>query len=101
MKPIQSLTHKESKTIAFRVSPEDYDRIQMLIDVSGMVKQDYLRSCALNREIMVSPNSRVQKYLENYLAEISAELKRLNTDDNIPITIVEKLDALLAIIKQL
>ena len=101
MKATQSLTHKESKTIAFRVSAEDYDKIQMLIDVSGMVKQDYLLSRALDREITVYPNIRIQKYLEKYLTEVAAELKQLNQDDCVPFSTLEKLDALLAIIQQL
>ena len=101
MRPAQSLTHKESKTIAFRVSAEDYDKIQMLIDISGMVKQDYLLSRALNREITVYPNIRIQKYLEKYLIEVAAELKQLNQSDCVSISTLEKLDALLAIIQQL
>lgn len=101
MKPTQSLTHKESKTIAFRVSAEDYDNIQLLIDISGMVKQDYLLARALDREITVYPNVRIQKYLEKYLTEISAELKRLSPGDRIPVTIMEQLDIVLSFIKQL
>ena len=101
MKPTHSLTHKESKTIAFRVSAEDYDKIQLLTDISGMVKQDYLLSRALGREIIVHPNIRIQKYLEKYLAGISAELERLNPGDGIPSTITDTLDLVLSIIKQL
>ena len=101
MKPTQSLTHKESKTIAFRVSAEDYDKIQLLIDISGMVKQDYLLSRALGREIIVHPNIRIQKYLEKYLVEISTELERINPGDVIPPSITDTLNMLLSIIKQL
>ena len=101
MKPTQSLTHKESKTISFRVSAEDYDKIQLLIDISGMVKQDYLLSRALGREIIVHPNIRIQKYLEKYLVEISTELERLNLGNNIPPAVTDKLDMVLSIIKRL
>jgi nitrogen-specific signal transduction histidine kinase len=101
MKPTQSLTHKESKTIAFRVSAEDYDKIQLLIDISGMVKQDYLLSRALGREIIVHPNIRIQKYLEKHLVEISTELERINPGDGIPPAITDTLDMVLSIIKQL
>lgn len=101
MRPTQSLTHKESKTIAFRVSGEVYDKIQLLIDISGMVKQDYLLARALDREITVYPNIRVQKYLEKYLTEISEELKRINPGDDVPSAIMEQLDIVLSFIKQL
>lgn len=101
MKPTQSLTHKESKTIAFRVSAEDYDNIQLLIDISGMVKQDYLLARALDREITVHPNIRVQKYLEKYLTEISEELKHINPGDDMSGAIMEQLNIVLSFIKQL
>ena len=101
MKPTQSLTHKESKTIAFRVSAEDYNKIQLLIDISGMVKQDYLLSRALGREIIVHPNIRIQKYLEKYLMEFSMKLERLSPGDSIPPAITDTLDMVLSIIKQL
>ena len=77
MKAKQSLTHSDSKTIAFRVSPEDYAEITMRIEISGMLKQDYPLAKALDKEITVHPNCRVQKYLEKYLTEILTELKRL------------------------
>lgn len=79
MKAKQSLTHSESKTIAFRVSPQDYTEITMRIEISRMVKQDYLLAKALDKEITVYPNCRVQKYLEKYLTEVLKELKRLKS----------------------
>ena len=79
MKPKQSLTHSESKTIAFRVSPQDYTELTMRIEISGMAKQDYLLAKALDKEITVYPNCRVQKHLEKYLTEVLEELKRLKS----------------------
>ena len=79
MRPKQSLSHDESKTIAFRVGPQDYAEIIMRIELSGMVKQDYLLAKALDKEITVYPNCRVQKYLEKYLTEVLDELRRLES----------------------
>ena len=89
-----------SKTVAFRVSPEEYDEIQMLSDVSGMTKQDYLLARARQRDITVHPNIRVQKYLEKYLIEIRDELRRLS---HIPARseVLTKLSELLEIIERL
>jgi len=79
MKPQSSLSHEESKTFAFRVSTEDYEAINLMIEASGYVKQDYLRDRALKRDIVVHPNSRVQHYLEKHLVLILGELQRLKS----------------------
>ena len=47
-----------SKTIAFRMSPEEAELLQRMADASGMTKQDYLIERALCREVTVIPNKR-------------------------------------------
>lgn len=101
MKPlVDNKGRLRNKTIAFRASETEYAQIQMLSDISGMKKQDYLLSRALGQEIVVHPNVRVKKFLEQYLSEIHEELMRVvamsNEED-----IIEKLSALLAIIEKL
>ena len=66
-----------NKTLAFRVSPEEYDKITMMANSSGLSKQSYLISRALCEDVIVHPNIRVQKFLSQYLTELTAELKRL------------------------
>lgn len=89
-----------SKTVAFRCSQEEYDEIQMLSDVSGMTKQDYLLARARQRDITVHPNIRVRKFLEQYLIEVRDELRRLS---HIPARseVLTKLAELLEIIERL
>ena len=53
-----------SKTVAFRMSPEEADLLQRMADASGMTKQDYLIERALCREVTVIPNKRMQRYME-------------------------------------
>ena len=101
MRPNQSLSHEQSKTVAFRVSVEDYNKIHMLVEISGMVKQDYLLARALDEAITVYPNVRIQKYLEKYLIEIAQELKHLKLDDEISKEIIEKLRIVLNVISQM
>ena len=101
MRPNQSLSHEQSKTVAFRVSVEDYNKIHMLVEISGMVKQDYLLARALDETITVYPNVRIQKYLEKYLIEIAQELKHLKLDDEISKEIIEKLRIVLNVISQM
>ncbi len=71
--------HWRCKTVAFRVSPEEGERLDMQVKTSGMLKQDFIVKRLLNEEIIVRPNIRIQKYLADYLTEMTEELKRLET----------------------
>ena len=44
---------------------------------SGYTKQDFICQRLLNTSITVRPNIRIRKYLEDYLIELTNELKRL------------------------
>ena len=66
-----------SKTVAFRVSPEESKQIDECVRLSGLTKQDYITRRLLCREIVVQGNPRVYKALRNQMAEIYEELKRL------------------------
>ena len=39
-----------SKTIAFRVSPEENEQIEIAVRLSGLTKQDYITRRLLNRD---------------------------------------------------
>lgn len=50
-----------SKTVAFRMSPEEAEKLNMLAYTSVLTKQDYLIKRSLQQDIVVIPNPRVQK----------------------------------------
>ena len=50
-----------SVTVAFRVSPEEAYRLNMVAKTSGLTKQDYILKQLLKEEVIVHPNCRVQK----------------------------------------
>ena len=52
-----------SKTIAFRISPEENDLLEEFVRLSGLTKQEYIISRVLGRQITVVPNPRVHKAL--------------------------------------
>ena len=56
-----------SKTIAFRVSPEENEQIEIAVRLSGLTKQDYITRRLLNRDIVVQGNPRVYKALRDQL----------------------------------
>ena len=66
-----------SKTIAFRVSPEENEQIERYVQLSGLTKQDYIVRRLMCRDIVVQGNPRVYKALKNQMAELYEELKRI------------------------
>ena len=73
-----------SRTVAFRMSPEEADLLQRYADMSGMTKQDYLISRVLQREVTVIPNKRMQLYMEENMLYVFKELRRLDAGQVLP-----------------
>lgn len=78
-----------SKTIAFRMSPEEAALLQRMADASGMTKQDYLIERALCRDMTVIPNKRMQRYMEEGMMFVYKELRRLEDGGKIPDELTE------------
>ena len=72
-----------SKTIGFRVSPEENELINKAVALSGLPKQEYCYRRCMNCDVVVQGNPRVHKALKNEMAEILSELKRINKADEI------------------
>lgn len=66
-----------SKTVAFRMSPEEAEQLDINVKLSGLAKQDYLIRRSLQREIVVIGNPRVYKALRNQLTEVLSELQSI------------------------
>ena len=69
--------------VSFRMSPEERDDLNVRVKLSGLTKQDYIIKRLSERDIVVQPNTRVYKALRNQMAEILAELKRINNGADI------------------
>ena len=72
-----------SKTIAFRVSPEENEQIEIAVRLSGLTKQDYITRRLLNRDIVVQGNPRVYKALRDQLAAVLGELLRIEAGGDV------------------
>ena len=72
-----------NKTIAFRMSPEEAEQLDVNVRLSGLSKQDYLIQRALQKKIKVVGNPRVYKALKNTMAEVLEELQRIASGDNV------------------
>ena len=66
-----------NKTVAFRVSPEEDAQIERYVQLSGLTKQDYITRRLIHKDVVVQGNPRVYKALRNQLAEVLAELRRI------------------------
>ena len=67
-----------SKTVAFRVSPEEWEHFETVVKLSGLSKQDYLIHRISERDIVVKGNPRVYKALRDKLSDVLVELKRID-----------------------
>lgn len=90
-----------SLTVAFRVSPQENDTINMMVKTSGMTKQDYCVKRLLQEDVIVHPNVRVQKYLKDYLVDLTEELKRLEKIDEQSTDVLENIRYVLDLINNL
>ena len=66
-----------SRTIGFRVSPEEDAQINVAVSLSGLTKQDYITKRLLCRDIVVQGNPRVYKAMKDRLAEVLEQLERI------------------------
>ena len=67
-----------SKTVAFRVSPEEWKQFEIAVKLSGLNKQDYLINRISQRDIVVQGNPRVYKALRDQLHNVLVELSRMD-----------------------
>lgn len=69
--------------ISFRMSAQERDDLNVRVKLSGLTKQDYIIKRLSERDVIVQPNTRVYKALRNQMAEILAELRRIESGGNI------------------
>ena len=72
-----------SKTISFRMSPEENKQLEIAVKLTGLTKQDYIICRLLCKDIVVQGNPRIYKALKNQFAEVLDELKRIEAGQNV------------------
>lgn len=80
-----------SKTIAFRVTPEENEQIDIFVRLAGTTKQDYITQRLMQRDIVVWGNPRVFKALRNQLALVHTELQRIEKCGDLTTEFIEML----------
>ena len=90
-----------SRTASFRMSPEEDLQLETFARLSGLTKQDYIISRLLNREVTVQGNPRVYKALRNELAEVLAELRRIENGEKIDEDLLTLIDQIANILNEM
>ena len=92
-----------NKTVAFRVSPEEDKQIETYVQLSGLTKQDYIIRRLTHKDIVVQGNPRVFKALRNQLAEVLAELQRIEAGGEVNdelLDLIEMIADILGVLKE-
>lgn len=81
-----------SKTVAFRVSPEEDEKIESAVRLSGLTKQDYIIRKLTDKEVTIFGNPRVYKALKNELKKVLQELERLSDGTRVETDLLEEIE---------
>lgn len=88
---------KRSVTVGFRISPDENRRLNELVRLSGMTKQDYIMKRLECEEIVAKPSSRLHRALRDDMRLVYRELARL-VDGGCPDERIVKLAESLAVV---
>jgi hypothetical protein len=72
-----------NKTVAFRVSQEEDEQLEVFVKLSGLTKQDYITRRLLCKDVVVQGNPRVYKALRDQLAAVLDELRRIEAGGSV------------------
>lgn len=81
-------------TIAFRATKEMNERLNLMVAMSGLTKQDYIMSKLCDMEITVVPSPRALKAMRDEMREVCRQLNRLRKGDNPSEHLLETCDLL-------
>lgn len=82
---------KRSVTVAFHVTPEENNSINMHVKLSGLTKQEYITRRCQQQDIVVFGNPRVYRALKNQLENILTELERIKHNSEMDNSLKETL----------
>ena len=86
-------------TVAFRVSPEEDQQIEMAVKLTGLTKQDYITRRLLCRDVVVQGNPRVYKALRDQFATVLDELRRIEAGSGISDELLDTINMMAGIME--
>ncbi len=75
--PCPNYRRKRTISKAFRVSPEENERIELLSKAAGVTQQEYIMTKLEDKEFAIVPDIRTYKMLRDEMRAVYQELSRL------------------------
>lgn len=97
LKNMDNKNRWRSKTVGFRVSPEEDAQIETAVRLSGLTKQDYIARRLLCRDVVVQGNPRVYKALRDRFAAVLGELRRIEAGAGVDDELLDTIELIAAI----
>lgn len=87
------------KTVAFRISEEEDEQLEIAVRLSGLTKQDYIIRRLQQRDVVVQGNPRVYKALRNELAAVLLELQRISSGETVREDLIDTIQLIAVILE--
>ena len=97
MKNLDNHNRWRSKTVAFRVSPEENEQLDRFVSLSGLTMQDYITRRLLCKDVVVQGNPRVFKALKNQFAAVLEQLQRIEAGAAVDDELMDTIELMIAI----
>lgn len=81
-KKLDSKNRWRNKVVAFRVSPQEGEKLDRMVALSGLTKQEYLCRRVLDESILVKPSPRILKNLSAQLEQLHLDIEKLSSLDS-------------------
>lgn len=92
--PCPNYRRKRTISKAFRVSPEENERIELLSKAAGVTQQEYIMTKLEDKEFTIVPDIRTYKMLRDEMRAVYQELSRLRECSEMDEVLVAKVDLL-------
>lgn len=83
--------------MAFRVSPEEDEQLEIFVKLSGLTKQDYITRRLLCKDVVVQGNPRVFKALRDQFTAVLDELRRIEAGAKVDDELLDTIQMMAAI----
>lgn len=100
-KNLDSHNRWRNRQVAFRLSPEEADLLDVKVRLSGLTKQDYITKRLLEKDIVVVGSPRIYRMLKYELEEVLNQLIRIEAEQHLSVELLETIQLIAEIIKQM
>ena len=92
--PCPNYRRKRTISKAFRVSPEENERIELLAKAAGVTQQEYIMTKLEDKGFTINPDIRTYKILRDEMRTVYREFSRLHDCSEMDETLAAKVDLL-------